>query len=105
MIRIFYFHIRGSDDRNGVRGTRISPSEGILQRLMTVFTSRWFIASIVPLPGITETVRPARAAMRPAHARGINDYISINFHFFIVGKVLANHTAYALALKNEFTTK
>ena len=34
-------------------GTRMSPSAGILQRLITVFTSRWFIAIMIPLPGIT----------------------------------------------------
>ena len=33
-------------------GTRMSPSAGIVQRLITVFTSRWFIAIMIPLPGI-----------------------------------------------------
>ena len=32
-------------------GTRMSPSVGIWQRLMTVFTNRWFIAIMIPRPG------------------------------------------------------
>ena len=36
-------------------GTRMSPSAGIVQRLTTVFTSRWFMAIMIPLPGITPT--------------------------------------------------
>ena len=31
-------------------GTRMSPSAGIVQRLTTVFTSRWFMAIMIPLP-------------------------------------------------------
>ena len=34
-------------------GTMMSPSAGITQRLTTVFTSRWFIAIMIPLPGTT----------------------------------------------------
>ena len=34
-------------------GTMMSPSAGMTQRLITVFTSRWFIAIMIPLPGIT----------------------------------------------------
>ena len=30
----------------------MSPSAGIVQRLITVFTSRWFIAIMIPLPGM-----------------------------------------------------
>ena len=36
-------------------GTRMSPSVGIWQRLITVFTSRWFIAIMIPRPGRTRT--------------------------------------------------
>ena len=36
-------------------GTRMSPSAGMVQRLITVFTSRWFIAIMIPLPGTTPT--------------------------------------------------
>ena len=36
-------------------GTRMSPSAGIVQRLITVFTSRWFMAIMIPLPGTTPT--------------------------------------------------
>ena len=36
-------------------GTRMSPSAGIVQRLTTVFTSRWFMAIMIPLPGATWT--------------------------------------------------
>ena len=42
-------------------GTRMSPSAGIVQRLITVFTSRWFIAIMIPLPGTTPT--PSIAAI------------------------------------------
>ena len=41
----------------------MSPSAGILQRLTTVFTSRWFIAIMIPLPGMTATSQPAMAAI------------------------------------------
>ena len=33
-------------------GTMMSPSVGIWQRLITVFTSRWFIAIMIPRPGM-----------------------------------------------------
>jgi hypothetical protein len=50
-------------------GTMRSPSSGALQRLTTVFTSRWFIAIMIPLPGMTSTPsQPAIAATSPAHA-------------------------------------
>ena len=50
-------------------GTMMSPSVGIWQRLTTVFTSRWFIATMIPRPGITWTPSiPANSAIRPAHA-------------------------------------
>ena len=50
-------------------GTRMSPSAGIVQRLITVFTSRWFIAIMIPLPGMISTPSmPAIAATCPAHA-------------------------------------
>ena len=42
-------------------GTRMSPSAGIVQRLITVFTSRWFMAIMIPLPGTTPT--PSICAM------------------------------------------
>ena len=42
-------------------GTRMSPSAGIVQRLITVFTSRWFIAIMIPLPGMM------RDALDPGH--------------------------------------
>ncbi len=47
----------------------MSPSVGIWQRLMHVFTSRWFIAIMIPRPGSTRTPSiPAISATRPAHA-------------------------------------
>src|SRR5664279_3676947 len=47
----------------------MSPSVGIWQRLTTVFTSRWFIAIMMPRPGITWTPSiPAIAAIWPAQA-------------------------------------
>jgi hypothetical protein len=50
-------------------GTRMSPSAGIVQRLTTVFTSRWFIAIMIPLPGTTRTPsQPAIDAICPAQA-------------------------------------
>jgi hypothetical protein len=49
-------------------GTMMSPSLGDLQRLTHVFTSRWFIAIMIPLPGTTDTTQPARLAICPAHA-------------------------------------
>ena len=50
-------------------GTRMSPSAGIVQRLITVFTSRWFIAIMIPLPGMISTPSiPAMSAIWPAHA-------------------------------------
>ena len=49
-------------------GTRMSPSPGMRQRLITVWTMRWFIASIVPFPAMIWTSIPAVAAMRPAQA-------------------------------------
>ena len=50
-------------------GTMMSPSDGIVQRLMTVFTSRWFIAIMIPRPGRMRTPSmPAISAMCPAHA-------------------------------------
>ena len=52
-------------------GTMMSPSAGILQRLITVFTIRWFIAIIIPLPGITPTPSmPAIWTIVPAHGAG-----------------------------------
>ena len=49
-------------------GTMMSPSLGGLQRLTHVFTNRWFIAIMIPLPGTTDTTQPARLAICPAHA-------------------------------------
>ena len=50
-------------------GTRMSPSAGIVQRLITVFTSRWFIAIMIPLPGTTPTSSiPAMCRICAAHA-------------------------------------
>jgi hypothetical protein len=50
-------------------GTMMSPSVGIWQRLTTVFTNRWFIATMIPRPGITRTPSiPAMSAIWPAHA-------------------------------------
>jgi hypothetical protein len=50
-------------------GTRMSPSAGIAQRLTTVFTSRWFIAIMMPLPGITPMPSiPAIRTICAAHA-------------------------------------
>ena len=49
-------------------GTMMSPSAGILQRLSTVLIMRWFIATIVPLPGMMFTRIPALAATWPAQA-------------------------------------
>ena len=50
-------------------GTRMSPSAGIVQRLTTVFTSRWFIAIMIPLPGTTPTSSiPAMWRICAAHA-------------------------------------
>ena len=50
-------------------GTRMSPSAGIVQRLTTVFTSRWFIAIMIPLPGITPMPSiPAMCTICAAHA-------------------------------------
>ena len=50
-------------------GTRMSPSAGIVQRLTTVFTSRWFMAIMIPLPGmISMPSIPAMSAIWPAHA-------------------------------------
>lgn len=46
----------------------MSPSAGLMQRLTTMFTKRWFIAIMMPRPGTTSTSwQPAMAAMRPAH--------------------------------------
>src|ERR687896_146631 len=55
---------------NTVRiGTRMSPSVGIWHRLTTVFTKRWFIAIMIPLPGrIVMPVQPAIAASSAAQA-------------------------------------
>ena len=55
-------------------GTRMSPSAGIVQRLITVFTSRWFMAIMIPLPGTTSTpsipaIRATCAAQAPAALR------------------------------------
>ena len=50
-------------------GTMMSPSAGMVQRLTTVFTSRWFIAIMMPLPGTTETPSiPAISAISWAQA-------------------------------------
>ena len=49
-------------------GTMMSPSAGILQRFTTVFTMRWLIATIVPLPASTSTSMPTVAAIFPAQA-------------------------------------
>ncbi len=50
-------------------GTRMSPSAGIVQRLTTVFTSRWFMAIMIPLPGTTPTSSmPAMWRIWAAHA-------------------------------------
>ena len=49
-------------------GTMMSPSAGISHRLITVFTSRWFMAIMMPFPGNTLTSQPAMAAICPAHA-------------------------------------
>ena len=49
-------------------GTRISPSAGMRQRLITVWTMRWFIASMVPLPAMILSSMPAVAAIMPAQA-------------------------------------
>ena len=47
----------------------MSPSAGIVQRLITVFTSRWFIAIMIPLPGMISTPSiPAMSAIWPAQA-------------------------------------
>ena len=47
----------------------MSPSVGIWQRLTHVFTSRWFIAIMIPRPGSTRTPSiPAMSATVPAHA-------------------------------------
>ena len=57
-------------------GTRMSPSAGIVQRLITVFTSRWFIAIMIPLPGmISMSSIPAMSAIcaRP-RARRVEDH-------------------------------
>ena len=49
----------------------MSPSAGIVQRLITVFTSRWFMAIMIPLPGITPTSSiPAMWTICAAHAPG-----------------------------------
>jgi hypothetical protein len=50
-------------------GTMMSPSAGILQRLSTVLTTRWFMATITPLPGMTRTATPASAASCPPTRR------------------------------------
>ena len=49
-------------------GTMMSPSAGISHRLTTVFTNRWFMAIMIPLPGRTWTSQPAMAAIWPAQA-------------------------------------
>ena len=50
-------------------GTRMSPSAGMVQRLITVFTSRWFMAIMMPLPGTTPTPSiPAMCAICAAQA-------------------------------------
>ena len=47
----------------------MSPSVGIWQRLITVFTIRWFIAIMIPRPGWMRTPSmPARSAICPAQA-------------------------------------
>ena len=56
--------VGGADHADTVRiGTRMSPSAGIVQRLITVFTSRWFMAIMIPLPGMT--LMPSK----PGHPR------------------------------------
>ena len=45
----------------------MSPSAGILQRFTTVFTTRWLIANMVPLPASTWTSSPVVCDL-PAHA-------------------------------------
>ena len=50
-------------------GTMMSPSAGIWHRLTQVFTSRWFIAIMIPRPGSTRTPSiPAMSATVPAQA-------------------------------------
>ena len=56
-------------------GTRMSPSAGIVQRLITVFTSRWFIAIMIPLPGITPT--PSMPAIFTIWAAQAPDALSV----------------------------
>ena len=49
-------------------GTRMAPSPGGAHRLMTVPTSRWFIAIMMLRPGTTVTPgQPARSESCPAH--------------------------------------
>ena len=49
-------------------GTRMSPSAGISHRFTTLCTSRWLVATMIPLPGLIWTRQPAMAAMRPPQA-------------------------------------
>ena len=52
-------------------GTMMSPSVGIWQRLTHVFTSRWFIAIMIPRPGSTRTPSiPAISATVPGPRSG-----------------------------------
>ncbi len=49
-------------------GTRMSPSAGWISRLTTLFTSRWFIATMIPRPGTTGTGgSPVSCEIWPAH--------------------------------------
>ena len=48
-------------------GTRMSPSAGHTQRLMTDWLNRWFMAIMMPAPGTTSTPwQSAIAAICPA---------------------------------------
>ena len=75
-------------------GTRMSPSAGIVQRLITVFTSRWFMAIMIPLPGTTPT--PSIPAMcgdlgRPG-ARGVDREARLDVEL-LAGELVAHARA------------
>ena len=56
-------------------GTRMSPSAGMTQRLITVLTSRWFMAIMIPLPGATWT--PSISAMPAISAAQAPEALSV----------------------------
>ena len=69
-------------------GMMMSPSDGILQRLMTVLTTRWFMATMTPLPGMILTWMPAMCGdlARP-RAGGVDDDVGADQYLFISGDV------------------